>query len=1041
MVELERYSRPFRALGRPGTNGSGDARTSIGDVFGVPERYLRSTHLERDFDDTKLLGHYAITPPMVASFSRIIEGLKPASGHRAWRVTGDYGTGKSSFALVLGHLRRDPTSPAVAHIRQAIEQESTPGALDMVRMLPVLVTGARGPLVPAVARALRGCLKRLHCQQHGSGIIEELGSHAGAVVDSGDPSELLGLIEQVSSYAMKLGHSGVLLVLDELGKFLEYAALRPDTENVYILQRLAEAAARSSDCPLILLGPLDQGFHAYAENLPSTQRQEWEKVGGRYGEITFDQPLSHVTALVKGVLNVDYTLISNDIEVRIPAVKAAALDTGWYGNSAELLSPLELYPLHPTVLPVLVRFFARFRQHERSLLGFLLSSEPFGLQDFAKRPANGHTWYRLSDFYDYIRSVFGYRLAGGSYRSHWLRISETIDRMTDVDEHQLVVLKTVAVLNVLDAEYLLANEVVIAAALDDGDETGAVSRATASLKQRGLLFDRGIAGGYCLWPSTSVNLESAFEAAKRVMGPVDSVSAQLRPYLSQSSVVARRHYIERGTLRYFEIRYADSTTVLETIERPTEADGQVVIVLCDSMDEGREVLATIAATGDAKSPGVLVAVSPPLQSIAAEVQDARCWQWVADNTPELNQDSYAASEVARQITASRRLLHRSLNAMLGFRGEDLCEMQWWYGGKVVVLPGKGRLSAELSDICDELYCDAPLIHNELLNRRTLSSAASAARLHLIGRMFSAPGESSLGFGDGKAPPGKSMYLSALDAGNVHRGEAGHFVLSEPPAEADGLHLRPALLQILGQLEQANGRRVLVTEIFDMLQDRPYGVRMGVAPLLLAITMVAHAHEIAVYENRTYLQRFDSPDFLRLMKQPSTFELQMCRVTGVRMELFRLLARIFAEENRSDRSLELLDVVRLLSILAAHLPEYTRRKTNLPGLGKSVRDALLTAREPATLIFEALPIACGVNPFPVDGPTDSEVAQQFVSVLREALENLRATYPELLERIRRQNPGVRNGTSASVTCTSSAAAVTMLRVTVKAGLKDVASPVR
>ena len=815
---------------------------------------------------------------MVASFSRIIEGLQPGSGQRSWRVTGDYGTGKSSFALVLGHLLRDPTSPAVAHIRQAIEQESTSGALDMVRMLPVLVTGAREPLVPAVARALRGSLKRFHHQQHSSGIIEELGSHADAVVASADPSELLGLLDQVSSYAMKLGHSGVLLVLDELGKFLEYAALRPDTEDVYILQRLAEAAARSSDSPLILLGLLHQGFHAYAENLPSTQRQEWEKVGGRYGEITFDQPLSHVTALVKGALNVDRTLISNDVVARVPAVKAAALDTGWYGNSAELVSPLELYPLHPAVLPVLVRFFARFGQHERSLLGFLLSSEPFGLQDYAKRPANGRAWYRLCDFYDYIRSVFGHRLAGGSYQSHWLRISETIDRMTDVDEYQLMVLKTVAVLNVLDAEYLLANEVVIAAALDDGDETGSVGRATTSLKQRGLLFDRGIAGGYCLWPSTSVNLESAFEAAKRVLGPVDSVSAQLRPYLSQSSVVARRHYIERGTLRYFEVRYADSTNVLETIELPTEADGQVVIVLCDSTDEGREALATIAATGDATNPKVLVAVSPPLQSIAAEVQDARCWQWVADNTPELNQDSYAGAEVARQIAASRRVLHRSLDSIFGFRGEELCEMQWLYVGEVVILPGKGKLSAKVSDICDELYCDAPRIHNELLNRRTLSSAASAARLRLIGRMFSAPGEPSLGFEDGKAPPEKSMYLSVLDAGNVHRKEAGHYVLSEPPAEADDLHLRPALSQILVLLDQAEGRRVPVAEVFDILQQRPYGVRMGVAPLLIAIIMVAHAHEIAVYENGTYLQRFDSHDFLRLTKQPSTFELQLCRVT-------------------------------------------------------------------------------------------------------------------------------------------------------------------
>jgi len=255
-------------------------------------------------------------------------------------------------------------------------------------------------------------------------------------------------------------------------------------------------------------------------------RLEWEKVAGRYDEITFDQPLAHMAALVAGALNVDRALISEDIATAAEGVRTAMLETGWYGSARSVLAPLELYPLHPTLLPVLVRFFARFGQHERSLFSFLLSSEPFGLQSFAERPATGDSWYRLPDFYDYIRSVFGHRLAGASYRSHWLRITETLDRVTDVDALTLRVLKTVAVLNVLDAEHLLATDAVLAAAIADGDAEGAVGRAVAGLKRRGLLFHRGAAGGYCLWPSTSVSLESAFASAQRTLGPMDRVTAE-----------------------------------------------------------------------------------------------------------------------------------------------------------------------------------------------------------------------------------------------------------------------------------------------------------------------------------------------------------------------------------------------------------------------------------------------------------------------------------------------------------------------------------
>jgi hypothetical protein len=45
-----------------------------------------------------------------------------------------------------------------------------------------------------------------------------------------------------------------------------------------------------------------------------------------------------------------------------------------------------LYPLHPTLLPVLVRFFARFGQPERFLFGFLLSNELSGCSFSPSQP-------------------------------------------------------------------------------------------------------------------------------------------------------------------------------------------------------------------------------------------------------------------------------------------------------------------------------------------------------------------------------------------------------------------------------------------------------------------------------------------------------------------------------------------------------------------------------------------------------------------------------------------------------------------------------
>src|SRR4029079_12013614 len=92
---------------------------------------------------------------------------------------------------------------------------------------------------------------------------------------------------------------------------------------------------------------------------------------------------------------------------------------GWFGSVRTRTlgeSAARLYPLHPTVLPVMIRTFQRFGQNDRSLFSFLLSNEPFGLQAFAERCVGKNDIDRLHHFYDYVRANFAHRLSTQSYR-------------------------------------------------------------------------------------------------------------------------------------------------------------------------------------------------------------------------------------------------------------------------------------------------------------------------------------------------------------------------------------------------------------------------------------------------------------------------------------------------------------------------------------------------------------------------------------------------------------------------------------------------
>ncbi|WP_420469871.1 hypothetical protein [Brevundimonas sp. FT23042] len=963
---------------------------TIGDLFDIPTRFMRSVQLERDFADPAALDNYIVTPAMAEAFQRVLAGTRPGSGRRAWRITGDYGVGKSAFALVLAHLLSDRPSERARTI--GAELGLVAGG-DHPPLWPILVTGSREPIVAVVARGIGDALVRRRPAGARARVWTELVDAARALEATPDPAALEVLLERVRELASTSG-AGVLLIVDELGKLLEYAAQEPGREDVFILQKLAETASGSGARTFLFAGLLHQGFRAYAERLPSTVRSEWDKVAGRFEEIVFDQPLAHTAALVGGALNVQVDRLPEAVKAAAKKTATATASMGWLGgetSAARTFETAQLYPLHPTLLPPLVRFFSRFGQNERSLFGFLLSSEPFGLQAFAERAASRDAWYGLPEFYDYVRAVFGHRLSGPSSQSHWLQISSTVDGAHDLEPLELRALKAAAVLSLLDADDLMATDAALAACLSPAPPE-AVRQVVANLVEHALLFRRGGAG-YRLWPNSSVNLQAALIEAEALLGELSSVTAHIGPYLDSDPVLARRHYIETGTMRFFEVRYAAADQLEAAAARPTDADGLILLALGDDALAGEDAVrrATDGALGARDD--LVVGVLRPLSVVAGEVRDLRAWRWIADHTPELAHDAYAAAEVRRQIATTRRRLNQALGVEAAFRRRGPTGMPWFYKGRPLDV-GAG-LTAALSRVCDERFPQAPRVRNELLNRKVLSSAAASARMRLIEGLLTHGDQPLFGIDAGKAPPEKSMYLSVFGAGGLHVSQGEAWAVVEP--EVDALNVMPAIREIETLLDRSGGGRVAVRDLLDRLAEPPWGVRAGVSPLLLAVVLKMRGHEIALYENGTFLAAFGGPDIMRLIKRPELFELQLCRVEGVRADVFARLAEAFAQ-SPGQRSAELLDVVAPLSRFVARLPDYTRKAGALTPRAVKVRDALLSAREPGGLLFRDLPVACDLEPFTTDASADAGLAAQFVERLQEAIAELRADYPRLLQRI-------------------------------------------
>jgi hypothetical protein len=982
----------------------------IADLFKIGNRFLRSAHLERDFQDPTVLSGYVVTDFTRSCLGRMANGLKSRSGQRAWRMTGDYGSGKSSFALLLAHWFAGHDNTFPPQIRKVVDFHQF--GVPRPHFIPVLVTCSRQALGTSILNTLLRTLNQIYGRGAKSKLILEVQHLLDAKQEPTEDQIFQLVLEINSSIIADSKGKGLLLILDELGKFLEFAALHPQRQDVFLLQRLAEAASRSGDEPLFVISLLHQGFNAYADQLNQSAQREWEKVAGRFEEIVFDQPVEQIANVIGSAINVSIQEIpkAQSQELRQAMERTVAL--GWFGSAlAKPLSDLapQLYPLHPTVLPILIRTFRRFGQNERSLFSFLLSNEPFGLQAFSEKRLHESEPYRLHNFYDYVRTNFGHRLAVQSYRSHWNLIDSVIESFATEDELHIKVLKTVGILNLLNDGDLLPTEesVVCALAGLEHSEQKYVRTALEKLhKGKRVLYDRGRARGLCLWPHTSVDLEKAYDDARRAIDTPQRVASLIKDSLESRPIVARRHYIETGNLRHCDIRYCSVIELTGLLDQnPSDADGLIIVPLCETPTEQETALEFVKQPPLKQKPNWLVAVPRPLNNLASLVQEVQRWEWVSTNTPELNADKYAREEVSRQKAAARLQLDKRVQNYIGFKqlsGQMM--LNWFYQGQPLKITDGRQLLEKLSRIFDETYNLAPRIHNELVNRRNLSSAAAAARMRLIERMFTDASIELLGMNPAKKPPEMSMYLSVLKNTGLHQRHGDTWQIGEPHHKTDErCGVLPALRLIREIVQKEPDSRVNIAALFAELRKPPYGVRDGIIPLLLTVFAIAHEKDVAFYKDGTFLRELNGEAMLVLTKAPERFDIQYCKIEGVRAELFEKLLAVLEVKTSQEREVELLDVVKKLCVFVAQLPAYVLNTKKLPPTALAVRDIILNAREPAKLLFAELPKACGFDPIPPDANASKPV-QAFVKTLKAALDDLRAAFPELQERLRKELRG-------------------------------------
>lgn len=134
----------------------------------------------------------------------------------------------------------------------------------------------------------------------------------------------------------------------------------------------------------------------------------------------------------------------------------------------------------------------------------------------------------------------------------------------------------------------------------------------------------------------------------------------------------------------------------------------------------------------------------------------------------------------------------------------------------------------LSTLCDHIYPQTPILWNELINRRELSSQGAKARRELIEAMLKNPHQERLGL-EGNGPE-SSIYMSLLQHSGIHRYIQDKWCFTEPS--------EPTIFFVWQAIEQfcieARTKLKTLDHLYTLPESPPYGMKKGAIPILLAI---------------------------------------------------------------------------------------------------------------------------------------------------------------------------------------------------------------
>lgn len=772
---------------------------SFSDEVRINRNFESSVNIAFDYGNDSKIDSFIPTASTCDLIERLTTPAGESSSQRAKILIGPYGRGKSHVVLValslLTGASRDAFKPLIKKI--AAIHPKLAGYLNAYnesgnRLLPVIITGNTSNLAQSFLLALDQALenvgaKELMPRTNFKLAIESIRTWETSYPETyerfskltGIPTrEFLARLEkfdrsayeeflqvyptltsgsefntfsgvdpvdayrQVAQAVGTIGFSGLYIVYDEFGKYLEANIATAKDSDTRLLQDLAEACTRSSNtAQMHLLLICHKDISNYIDSkLQQTRVDGWRGVSGRYEHLEISSDYSESYELIDSVVDVTNGLhkkLESKYGDLFHRLSDRYVNIGLFDRQDINRVCRGCFPLHPVTTYLLPRISEKVAQNERTLFTYLAARERDGFEDALATLELGEMPPFVAPYalYDYFEPLFNREPPNSPIRS----INESIERALaglpedEVDARNLV--KLVGLLYMAECFNVLPpTEITVTAILSELMSSARVSDCLRlATKDFSVLRVRQSDGYLQVKNNPGVDIESTLEREAAKIATKKSPVDLLQEAISGKALYPSRHNNTYEIVRYFECHFISADDLqdilLNGIPSQSHAAGWIVgVVPAVGKDNDWAAETLTNFEGDSWKNGN--------SRIIASISNIGQQDWsslyrffaIGNLMQEGDFDEVALEELSALQEDYGKVLRTYTES---FFSPEKRLATYFNAGRKIIVTRRSMLSDYLSKICDRTFPYTPKINNEAINKDEPTGTAISSRNKIL----------------------------------------------------------------------------------------------------------------------------------------------------------------------------------------------------------------------------------------------------------------------------------------------------------------------